>query len=323
MADKRYFWLKLKKDFFKRHDVQIIESMPDGKEYILFYLKLLCESIDHNGYLRFSEEIPYTEEMLATITSTDKQIASDALDVFLEFGLLEILEDKTFYLKQVESMIGCETEWADKKRKQRELPKLLNGSSRVNAEMVRLPNGTIRYVDEKRYGGNGMLVLDRAQGKCEWCGSEDNVVIHHMNGFSNNPEDLICLCKKCHGKAHTGEIVLPMSTLCPPNVRQEIDKDKEKEIDKDKDIKHAHGEFKNVLLTDKEYEKLKADFPEADAAIEFLSAYIAEKGYKSKSHYLAIRRWVVAAVKERKGKPKGMMTNETNITDLEKRLRAN
>ena len=92
---------------------------------------------------------------------------------------------------------------------------------------------------------------------------------------------------------------------------------------KDKESKHQHGEFKNVLLTDKEYEKLKTEFPEAEEAIEFLSAYIAEKGYKSKSHYLAIRRWVINAVKERKGKTKGMMTKDTNISDLEKRLLAN
>ena len=41
MADKKYYWLKLKKDFFKRHDIQIIENMPNGKDYVLFYLKLL------------------------------------------------------------------------------------------------------------------------------------------------------------------------------------------------------------------------------------------------------------------------------------------
>ena len=118
--DKKYFWLRLKKDFFKRHDIQIIESMPNGKEFILFYLKLLCESIDHNGLLRFSDDIPYSEDMLATITNTDKQIVYDALGTFHDFGMIEILDDGTFYLKQVESMTGCETEWAKKKRQYRE-----------------------------------------------------------------------------------------------------------------------------------------------------------------------------------------------------------
>ena len=58
MAEQKYYWLKLKRDFFKRHDIRIIEAMPNGKDYILFYLKLLCESVDHEGNLRFSEQIP-------------------------------------------------------------------------------------------------------------------------------------------------------------------------------------------------------------------------------------------------------------------------
>lgn len=107
MSDgKKYYWLKLKKDFFKRHDIQIIESLPNGKEYVLFYLKLLCESIDHKGMLRFSEDIPYTEDMLATITGTDKQIVYDAMKCFEDFGIVEVQEDGTFHLKQADRMIG-------------------------------------------------------------------------------------------------------------------------------------------------------------------------------------------------------------------------
>jgi hypothetical protein len=63
--------------------------------------------------------------------------------------------------------------------------------------------------------------------------------------------------------------------------------------------KEIFGEFQNVKLTRKEYEKLKEDFPKkADDAIKFLDEYIEEKGYKSKSHNLAIRRWVIDAVDE-------------------------
>ena len=59
MADKKYYWLNSSETFFKRHDIQIIESMPNGKDYVLFfYLKLLVESVDHEGALRFSSTIP-------------------------------------------------------------------------------------------------------------------------------------------------------------------------------------------------------------------------------------------------------------------------
>ena len=105
MADK-YFWLRLKKDFFKRHDIRIIEAMPNGKDYILFYLKLLCESVDHEGNLRFNDTIPYNEEMLSTITNTNVDIVRSAIKVFSELGMMELLDDGTFFMTEVNKMIG-------------------------------------------------------------------------------------------------------------------------------------------------------------------------------------------------------------------------
>lgn len=102
----RYYWLKLKRDFFKRHDIRIIEAMPNGKDYILFYLKLLCESVDHDGGLRFSDEIPYSEEMLATITGTNIDIVRSAVKVFTQLRMMEILDDGTIFMREVKGMIG-------------------------------------------------------------------------------------------------------------------------------------------------------------------------------------------------------------------------
>lgn len=120
MADKRFFWLKLKRDFFKRHDIRIIEAMPNGKETLLFYLKLLCESVDHDGQLRFNEQVPYTAEMLSVITNTDGNIASTALESLKQLGMLDIGSDGTIYMTECKKMIGSESEWADKKRQYRE-----------------------------------------------------------------------------------------------------------------------------------------------------------------------------------------------------------
>ena len=117
--DKKYYWLKLKRDFFKRHDIRVIESMPNGKDYILFYLKLLCESVDHEGSLRFSEQIPYNEAMLSAITDTNIDIVRNAVKIFTELGMMEILDDGTLYMSEVQKMIGSETYWAEQKRKQR------------------------------------------------------------------------------------------------------------------------------------------------------------------------------------------------------------
>jgi len=119
MAEK-FYWLKLQRDFFKRHDIRIVESMPNGKDYVLFYLKLLCESIDHEGRLRFSETLPYNEEMLSTITDTNIDIVRSAVKIFIQLGLMNLMEDGTFYLSEVQKMIGSESLWAEKKRQYRE-----------------------------------------------------------------------------------------------------------------------------------------------------------------------------------------------------------
>ena len=117
---KQYYWLRLKRDFFKRHDIQIIESMPNGKDYILFYLKLLCESVDHEGNLRFNEQIPYNDQMLATITNTNIDIVRSAINIFTELGMMDLMDDGTFYMNEVKKLIGCETEWARKQREYRQ-----------------------------------------------------------------------------------------------------------------------------------------------------------------------------------------------------------
>lgn len=54
------------------------------------------------------------------------------------------------------------------------------------------------YKPYKDLGGNGFLRYDIAEGKCEFCGSEENLCIHHENGYSNDINDLVILCRKCH-----------------------------------------------------------------------------------------------------------------------------
>jgi len=120
IMQKKYYWLKLQRDFFKRHDIRIIEDMPNGKDYILFYMKLLVESISHEGRLRFNETIPYNDSMLATITHTNIDIVRTAVKIFDELDLMSVLDDGTLYMNETEKMVGAETEWAGKKREYRE-----------------------------------------------------------------------------------------------------------------------------------------------------------------------------------------------------------
>lgn len=95
---------------------------------------------------------------------------------------------------------------------------------------------------------------------------------------------------------------------------KDSDKDTHKDSDKDSDglqtriykneknEKKIYGEYAHVRLTDPELQKLQAEYgvDMTTACITFLDEYIEMKGYKAKSHYLCIKRWVADAVKEKK-----------------------
>ncbi|MBR2597861.1 MAG: phage replisome organizer N-terminal domain-containing protein, partial [Clostridiales bacterium] len=125
MSEKRYYWLKLQKDFFKRHDIKYIETLPNGREITHFYLKLMVESVDHEGELRFSPELPYSEAMLASVTDTPTDIVEAGMAVLKELGLVKIDEDGTIVLPKVVKMIdsAADTDEARRAKRYRERKK--------------------------------------------------------------------------------------------------------------------------------------------------------------------------------------------------------
>lgn len=115
-----YFWLKLKNDFFNREEIKLIEAMPNGKDYIIFYMKLLLKSIENDGKLYFRNTIPYSPEMLANITNTNIDTVKVSVDMFLKLGLMEKWDDGTLFMIETQNMIGSESKWAKYKRLERE-----------------------------------------------------------------------------------------------------------------------------------------------------------------------------------------------------------
>jgi len=103
---QKYYWLKLHRDFMKRHDIRILKAMPNGKDYVLFYMTLLLESIDHQGELRFNELIPYDEAMLSTVTDTNVDVVRSAIKILKSMNLIEIWDDGTIYINETKKMLG-------------------------------------------------------------------------------------------------------------------------------------------------------------------------------------------------------------------------
>ena len=166
-----FFGVKLRSDFFNRRDIRVIESMPDGKEYLLFYLKLLCEAVDHDGKLRFSEVIPYNEQMLSVVMNTNIDIVTGAMKVLSDYGLLSILADGTIVVRRVK-----------------------NGARDRNS---------------KEYKEWRKAVFERDKYTCQLCKAKGvKLNAHHKKPWSKfpqlryDPENGITLCEKCHKAYH-------------------------------------------------------------------------------------------------------------------------
>lgn len=125
---KRYYWLKLKEDFFDEDTIEWIEEQENGKEYCLFYLKMCLKSIKTEGLLIRKVGnilVPYDAKHLAKITNTDIDTVKIAMNLFQKIGLIQVLESGEIYIPGMEDMIGSETEKAKLMRNKRAKDKAL------------------------------------------------------------------------------------------------------------------------------------------------------------------------------------------------------
>jgi len=125
---KRYYWLKLKEDFFDDDAIDWLEEQTNGKDYVLFYLKLCLKSLTNEGMLIRTVGkilVPYDAEKLAKITKTNKDTVLVAMKLLEEIGLIEVQENGALYLTKLQNMIGSETKAAVRMREKRAAEKNL------------------------------------------------------------------------------------------------------------------------------------------------------------------------------------------------------
>lgn len=121
-SNKRYYWLKLKEDFFEDDTIQWLEEQENGKEYVIFYLKLALKSLDGDGKLiRYVGErlLPYDVKALAKLTNTSPDTVAVAMKTFIDIGLVSRLEGGEIYMNQIQEMVGSETRAAESMRRLR------------------------------------------------------------------------------------------------------------------------------------------------------------------------------------------------------------
>lgn len=239
--EKKYYWLKLKNDFFSDKRIKKLRKIAGGDTYTIIYLKMMLKALDNDGVIEYEG----VEDSFAEELALDLDEETDNVQVTLNFlfqsGLLVEVDGNNYELPMVKESIGCETSSAKRVREFRERQKALQ----CNAD------------------------------------------------------------------------VTPMKQSVNGEIEIEIDIDKEKDNKKKNEPKHKFGVFKHVRLTMDEYKRLTEDYGQdaTNKAIDFFDAYIEEKGYKSKSHNMAMRRWVFDAVKEqeqKRAKINGKASNKFN-----------
>lgn len=118
-SDKRYYWLKLPKDFFDRPDIRMLMGGKDGTWYIYAYIRLLCESIDTGGRLLVREDMPYSNESLRLVLRCSERRTEGLLSRLRMIGFLSEV-DGCFVLNDLVDMVGSESPSAVRMRKSRE-----------------------------------------------------------------------------------------------------------------------------------------------------------------------------------------------------------
>ena len=119
--NKKYYFLKLKEDFFDQREIVVLEGSKDGVLYVNILLKLYLKSLQHNGKLLLNEMTPLSAEMIALLTRHEVGTVERAMRAFMQLGLVVMQEDDTYYMPEIEQMTGKGSSEGERKARYRRL----------------------------------------------------------------------------------------------------------------------------------------------------------------------------------------------------------
>lgn len=122
-SDKRFYWIKLKTDFFNRADIDFLISQKNGCEYALLYIMLCLNTANNDGKLQTTIGeviVPYNAEKIARDC---KYFSIDTINVgmslYKRMGLIYEEEDGTLKISKYDEMVGSESGNANAQRQKR------------------------------------------------------------------------------------------------------------------------------------------------------------------------------------------------------------
>lgn len=136
MSTKKYFWLKLKNDFFRDKRIKKLRRIAGGDTYTIIYLKLQLLSLENNGVLIFENVEDTLEEELALEIDEDVDNVKIALAFLFSNGLIEETKPNHYLMTETIKCIGSESTSAERVRKHRELKAQKQKALQCNNEVT-------------------------------------------------------------------------------------------------------------------------------------------------------------------------------------------
>lgn len=136
---KRYFWLKLKEDWFSGTTEKYLKSLPAGDSLLITYLKIQLMSLKTEGFLKYERLLPSAEEEIAMLIDEPVNNVRLLINVLLKTGAIERLDDNSLYLLSLQNLIGSEGSSTDRVRRFRERQKALqcnNNQLQIEGEII-------------------------------------------------------------------------------------------------------------------------------------------------------------------------------------------
>ena len=159
-ANKRYYWLKMKKSVWDEPSVLFLRNLPSGDTLVIIYLKLLCMSLQNNGIIYFEGTYGTVEDEIALSLREDKMMVQMALSAMKKVNLVVMgMDDMEMQFTRIGEMVGIDSESASAKRvREHRARKALEQQQVLGVTMKQDGNGGVT-------NGNTEIEKDREKEK--------------------------------------------------------------------------------------------------------------------------------------------------------------
>lgn len=298
---KRYYWLKLKEDFFRQRAIKKLRRIAGGDTYTIVYLKMLLLAMKDNGKIAL-DGADFSEELALELDEEPDNVKMTVV-FLLNSGLMEEMGANEVFVPGAIENVGSESDSLERVRKHREKlaeDKLLIAPPtppKTNAERQKAHRAKVYcekqphvpfiedWHNRKRYGGNYYLVIYRDKAQCALCGKQEDLCVHHIDGYdetkpeNNETKKMITLCRACHSGVHAGNILLTDRILsaigynesnesnvtCNAQRKENRDKrieNREKREEKEREVEEEKKEADSYEPASKEFTQLDEQITE-------------------------------------------------------------